>query len=91
MARWRHNVFLDLSGGETIERHAVEQRLIGFEIGVEKLTFGSDCGADEIAVHVQRFVHIFDELGLSEDQKERIWYRNAAEIYGLEAPTYAAE
>lgn len=91
VVRWRHNVFLDLSGGETIERHAVERRLIGHEIGVEKLTFGSDCGADEIAVHVQRFVQIFEQIGLTEDEKERIWYRNAAEIYGYETATYAAE
>jgi predicted TIM-barrel fold metal-dependent hydrolase len=91
VARWRHNVFFDLSGGETIERHAVEQRMIGYEIGVEKLTFGSDCRADEIAEHVRRFVQIFDDIGLTEDEKERIWYRNAAEIFGLETPTFAAE
>jgi len=91
VARWRHNVFFDLSGGETIERHCVERRLIGHEIGVEKLTFGSDCRPDEIGTHVQRFARIFEDLGLSEDEKERIWYRNAAEIYGLETPSYAAE
>jgi predicted TIM-barrel fold metal-dependent hydrolase len=91
VARWRHNVYFDLSGGETIERHAVEQRMIGYEIGVEKLTFGSDCRPDEISAHVQRFVQIFDEIGLSEEEKERIWYRNAAEIFGLESPTFAAE
>ena len=33
-----------MSGGETIERHAVERKLIGSEIGVEKLVWGSDCG-----------------------------------------------
>lgn len=91
VARWRHNVFFDLSGGDTIERHALDQKMIGYEIGVEKLTWGSDCRSDEIAEHVARFVRIFDELGLDEDEKERIWYRNAAEIWGLETPTYAAE
>jgi uncharacterized protein len=91
VARWRHNVWFDLSGGETIERHAVERRMIGYEIGVEKLTFGSDCRADEISEHVQRFVRIFDDIGLSDDEKDRIWYRNAAEIFGLETPAYAAE
>ncbi len=91
VARWRTNVFFDLSGGETIERHAVERRLIGYEIGVEKLTFGSDCGADEIHEHVDRFVQIFDDIGLADDEKERIWYRNAAEIFALEPPALAAE
>lgn len=91
VARWRPNVFFDLSGGETIERHAVERRLIGGEIGVEKLTFGSDCDADEIRIHVDRFVMIFDDLGLSEDEKDRIWYVNAAEIFGLQPPALAGE
>lgn len=91
VARWRPNVFFDLSGGETIERHAVERHLIGGEIGVEKLTFGSDCGADEVREHVDRFVKIFDDLGLAEDEKDRIWYVNAAEIFGLQPPALAAE
>jgi predicted TIM-barrel fold metal-dependent hydrolase len=91
VARWRSNVFFDLSGGETIEQHAVERGYIGQEIGVEKLTFGSDCGADEVREHVDRFVRIFDDLGLTDDERERIWYRNAAEIFGIEEPAIAAE
>ncbi len=91
VARWRPNVFFDLSGGETIEQHAVERHMIGGEIGVEKLTFGSDCGADEVHEHVERFVKIFDDLGLSEDEKDRLWYVNAAEIFGLQPPALAEE
>jgi predicted TIM-barrel fold metal-dependent hydrolase len=91
VSRWRHNVFFDLSGGETIERHSVERGLIGKEIGLEKLTFGSDCGADEIHEHVERFVRIFEDIGLTEDEQERVWYRNAAEIYGIEPRAVAAE
>ena len=49
VARWRHNVYFDFSGGTTIERHAVERRLIGHEIGYEKLIFGSDCAPEKIA------------------------------------------
>ncbi|MFN8532567.1 MAG: amidohydrolase family protein [Dehalococcoidia bacterium] len=89
VVRWRPNVFLDLSGGETIERHAEERRLIGYEIGIEKLVFGSDCQANEIQEHVDRFQAIFDRIGLSEDERERIWWRNGAEIYGLETPQIA--
>ena len=91
VARWRHNVSFDMSGGETIERHALERKLIGTEIGIEKLVFGSDCGMDEIRAHVDRFEAMFDLLGLSEDERERLWWRNAAEIYGLEEPTLAGE
>ena len=91
VARWRHNVYFDMSGGETIERHAVERRLIGTEIGVEKLVFGSDCGMDDIRTHIDRFEAMFDLLELGEDERERMWWRNAAEIYGLEEPTFAGE
>jgi len=91
VARWRHNVFFDLSGGETIERHAVERRLVGHEIGVEKLVWGSDCGNDEIADHVANLDRIFEQVGLSDDERERITWQNAAEIFGEETPTFAAE
>ena len=91
VARWRHNVLFDLSGGDTIERHAVERDLIGKEIGVEKLVWGSDCGDDEIADHVKRLETIVDQLGLSDEQADRIWYRNAAELFGEAEPVLAAE
>ncbi len=91
VTRWRHNVYLDMSGGETIERHAVERRLIGHEIGVEKLTWGSDCGNDEIADHVTNLERIFEQVGLTEDERHRIRYQNAAEIFGEAEPVHAAE
>lgn len=91
VARWRHHVYFDMSGGTTIERHAVERGLIGSEIGIEKLVWGSDCALDQIRNHIDRFENIFDTLGLSEAQRERLWWRNAAEIYGLETPVFAEE
>ena len=91
VARWRPNVLFDLSGGETIEQHSVERGLIGREMGVEKLVWGSDCQIHEISEHVDRFVQIFDDLGLTEDQQERIWYRNAAELFGEEPVEIASE
>ena len=91
VTRWRHNVFLDMSGGDTIERHAVERRLVKHEIGVEKLTWGSDCGNDEIAQHVTNLEAIFEQVGLTEDEANRIRWANAAEIFGFETPVLAAE
>jgi predicted TIM-barrel fold metal-dependent hydrolase len=91
VARWRHNVLFDMSGGVTIERHAMDRDLIGKEIGVEKLVWGSDCQDHEIADHVKRFQILFDQLRLTEDQAERMWYRNAAELFGEAEPTPAAE
>lgn len=95
VARWRHNVYFDMSGGETIERHMVERKLLAAnsqgEFGHEKLIFGSDCGMDEIRAHIDRFEIIYDQLGLTEDERERLWWRNGAELYGLETPTFAGE
>ncbi|HMO53124.1 MAG TPA: amidohydrolase family protein [Tepidiformaceae bacterium] len=95
VARWRHNVYFDMSGGETIERHLVERKLLAAnsqgEFGVEKLIFGSDCGMDEIHEHIKRFEIMYEQIGLTEDEIERLWWRNGAEIYGLETPTFAGE
>jgi uncharacterized protein len=82
VVRWREHVYLDMSGGEVIERHMVERGLLGREAPIEKLVFGSDCPADEIQEHVDRFERIFEDAGLSEAQVERLWWSNAAEIYG---------
>ncbi|MEX2245147.1 MAG: amidohydrolase family protein [Dehalococcoidia bacterium] len=84
VARWRHNVFFDISGGTTIERHALERRLIGEEIGYEKLIFGSDTAPEKIAEHIRRWDTIFDLLDATDDERERVWWRNGAELYGEE-------
>ena len=91
VTRWRHNVYLDLSRGDTIERHAIERRLVGYEIGVEKITWGSDCNNDEIGQHVVNLERLFEQSGLTEDQKHRVRWANAAEIFGLEQPVRARE
>jgi predicted TIM-barrel fold metal-dependent hydrolase len=91
VARWRRYVYFDMSGGRTLERHAMERNLIGSEIPIEKLIFGSDCAADEIHEHVERFTQMFEALGLSEEEKDLLWYRNAAEVFGVEPPIWAEE
>ena len=84
VARWRHNVYFDFSGGTTIEQHAVERRLIGHEIGFEKLIFGSDTSPEKIADHIRRWDTIFDLLAVPVDARERMWWLNGAEVYGEE-------
>jgi predicted TIM-barrel fold metal-dependent hydrolase len=86
VARWRHHAYFDISGGTTIERHAVERGLIGKEIGIEKLIFGSDTAPERIADHVSRWEAIFALLDLTAAEKERIWWLNGAELYGLARP-----
>ena len=77
-------------GGE-LTTDTVERRLVGYEIGVEKLTWGSDCQNHEIGFHVEHLEDIFVKSGLTEDQAHRIRYQNAAEIFGFEPPALAAE
>ena len=84
VARWRHNVYFDFSGGTTIERHAVERRLIGHEIGFEKLIFGSDTSPEKIGEHIRRWDTIFDLLEVPTDARERLWWYNGAELFGEE-------
>jgi predicted TIM-barrel fold metal-dependent hydrolase len=91
VARWRANVFFDMSGGEVIERHGEERGYIARDIAVEKLVWGSDCRPEKIRDHVERFERMFERLGLTEDEADRMWYTNAAEIYGEVEPTFAAE
>jgi predicted TIM-barrel fold metal-dependent hydrolase len=91
VARWRHHVWFDMSGGATIEDHAVRYNLIGQEIGIEKLVWGSDCGIDVFHEHIARFEAIYDQLGLDDEARDRLWWRNAAEIYGFETPQLASE
>jgi len=88
VARWRHNVYFDFSGGATIERHALERRLIGHEIGFEKLIFGSDTAPERIADHIRRWDTIFDLLDVPDDCRERMWWLNGAELYGLARPAW---
>lgn len=82
VARWRHHVFFDMSGGETIEEHGERRGYIGGDIGVEKLVWGSDCPAEEVSAHVERFERMFERLRFTEEQARRMWYDNAVEIYG---------
>jgi hypothetical protein len=46
---------------------------------------------DDIRQHIDRFEAIYDLLELDDDARERLWWRNGAEIYGLEQPSFAAE
>ena len=91
VARWRHHVHFDLSGGATIERHAEERGLIGKEIGVEKLVWGSDCQDDEIADHVTSLGAIMARVGMTADERQRIWYANAAEMFGEAEPSVSGK
>ncbi len=82
VARWRRNVTFDISGGQVVRRHIVERRMIMNEILPEKLVFGTDCDVAHMSREVTAWMEAFDELGLSADDQDKIFYRNAAAIFG---------
>ena len=84
IARWRRNVFWDLSGGELVRRHAFERRLIGPEISPFKLTFGSDCDPERMADEIANWNAVFDLLRLSPVERDRVFYGTAARIFAVD-------
>ena len=84
VARWRRNVSFDISGGQVVRRHIVERRMIMHEVLPEKLLFGSDCDVAHMSREVTAWMAAFAELGLSAEDQDKIFYRNAAAIFGLE-------
>lgn len=84
VARWRRNVTFDISGGQVVRRHIVERRMIVNEILPEKLVFGTDCDVAHMSREVTAWMQAFQDLGLSADDQDTIFYRNAAAIFGLD-------
>ena len=84
VARWRRNVYFDISGGQVVRRHIVERKMIRHEILPEKLVFGTDCDVAHMSREVTAWMAAFQELGLTDEEQDTIFYRNAAAIFGME-------
>lgn len=85
IARWRPRLYFDISGGDVVHNHIVEGGYIGKEISPRKLLYGSDCDLKRMKADLLRWKAAFDKMGLTEDQQDMIFYRNAAHIFGLDA------
>ena len=64
--------------------HIVEGGYIGKEISPRKLVYGSDSDLRRVKGDIERWKAAFDTMGLSADDQDRIFYRNAAYIYGID-------
>jgi predicted TIM-barrel fold metal-dependent hydrolase len=84
VARWRPRLYFDISGGDVVHNHIVEGGYIGKEISPRKLLYGSDSDHRRLKGDIARWKAAFDKMGLSAEDQDRIFYRNAARIFGIE-------
>ncbi len=84
IARWRRNVFWDLSGGELVRRHTFERHLIGPEISAYKVLYASDCGLEKLGDEIADWQAVFDLLRLTHAERDRIFYGNAARLFAVD-------
>jgi predicted TIM-barrel fold metal-dependent hydrolase len=82
VARWRRNVSFDISGGKVVRRHIIDRQMIHREVLPEKLLFGTDCDVTHMSREVTAWMDEFEAIGLSADDQDKIFYRNAAVIFG---------
>jgi len=83
---WHRNVWIDLSATTTLLAggpFADQFRWVVQKVGVDRLLFGSDYPLDDPRPAVEAVV----QLGFSAKNLERIFYGNAAELFGLNSPT----
>src|SRR5207253_2626116 len=81
VARWRRNVFFDVSGGTVVRRHLIERRMLGGEVSLMKLVWGSDSDMTHMSRELTAWMEAFAQLGLSADEQDQIFWRTAAHIF----------
>jgi predicted TIM-barrel fold metal-dependent hydrolase len=82
VARWRRNVFFDISGGTVVRRHLLERRMLRSEVSLRKLVWGSDCDMTHMSRELTAWMHAFDDLGLSAEEQDQIFWGTAASLFG---------
>jgi hypothetical protein len=73
-----------MSGGELVRRHIFERRLIGQEVSPMKVLFASDCGMEKMGNEIADWAAILDLMRLTLEERDRIFYGNAARIFGVD-------
>jgi predicted TIM-barrel fold metal-dependent hydrolase len=84
VARWRRNVFFDISGGTVVRRHLLERKMLGSEVSLRKLVWGSDCDLAHMSRELSAWMWAFDDLGLSAEEQDQIFWGTAASLFGFE-------
>ena len=95
--RWNDNLYADLSGsmlkhrqpGFLSELYWWEQTAAFYKGGglgpFDKLVFGSDTANEKIAAVIEDYRRHFDAIRLSPLSREKVLWRNAARLLGIEA------
>lgn len=80
IARWRGNVYFDISGGEVVRRHIVSGGFIGREISLNKLVFGTDSSPEKMPHEISEWRSSLRSMGFSISEIQKVFYDNAARL-----------
>ena len=83
VARWRRNVYFDISGGTVVRRHLMERKMLRSEVSTLKLVWGSDCDMAHMSRELTNWMQAFDEAGLTLQEQDQIFWGTAAHIFGI--------
>jgi predicted TIM-barrel fold metal-dependent hydrolase len=83
VARWRRNVYFDISGGTVVRRHLIERNMLRTEVSTMKLTWGSDCDMAHMSRELTSWMQAFEQIGLSAQEQDQIFWGTAAHIFGI--------
>ena len=86
VARWRRNVYFDISGGTVVRRHLLQRRMLREEVSTLKLTWGSDCDMAHMSRELTAWMQEFAAFGLSAEEQDQIFWKTAAYIFGETDP-----
>jgi len=84
VARWRRNVYFDISGGTVVRRHLLERNMLRSEVSTRKLVWGSDCDMAHMSRELSAWMAAFETVGLSAEDQDDIFWGTAAHIFGFE-------
>jgi predicted TIM-barrel fold metal-dependent hydrolase len=84
VARWRRNVYFDISGGVVVRRHLIARGMIRAEVSVHKLAWGSDSDIAHMSRELTSWMQAFAEIGLTAEEQDAIFWGTAARLFGIE-------
>jgi predicted TIM-barrel fold metal-dependent hydrolase len=84
VARWRRNIYFDISGGTVVRRPLLDRHMLRSEVSTRKLVWGSDCDMAHMSRELSAWMAAFDSIGLSAEEQDHIFWGTAARIFGFE-------